>query len=91
MINASTKQDALKRLNRIEGQVRGVGRMVESERYCIDILQQVTAARRALDQVALKIMRRHLDSCVSEAIKSHRGRGKIDELMATVQQFVSRG
>ena len=65
--------------------------MVSEERYCVQILQQITAARRALDQVALKVLRRHTQSCVADAIQSHRGRAKIDELMATVQQFVSRG
>jgi len=90
VINPSTKAEALRRLRRVEGQVRGIQRMVAEERYCIDILQQVTAARRALDEVALKILRRHTDSCVAEAIRSHRGRAKINELMATVQQFVSR-
>lgn len=90
MINVSTKAESLKRLRKVEGQVRGIQRMVSDERYCIDILQQVTAARRALDQIALKILRRHMESCVSEAIQSHRGGAKIDELMATVQQFVRR-
>ena len=90
MINVSTKTESLKRLRKVEGQIRGIQRMVSDERYCIDILQQVTAARRALDQIALKILRRHTESCVSEAIQSHRGGAKIEELMATVQQFVSR-
>ena len=90
MINVNTKAESLKRLRKVEGQVRGIQRMVSDERYCIDILQQVTAARRALDQIALKILRRHMESCVSEAIQSHRGGAKIDELMATVQQFVRR-
>ena len=76
------------RLKRIEGQVRGVTRMVESQRYCIDIIQQLTAVRRALDQVSLKIMKGHINSCVSTAIQKREGAQKIDELMETIHRFV---
>ena len=89
MLNAQTKQETLKRLRRVAGQVAGIERMVTQERYCIDIIHQVTAARRALDQVALGVMRRHVDSCVSEAIRSKQGAVKIEELMATVHQFIT--
>lgn len=80
--------DDLKRLKKIEGQVKGIQRMVEDGRYCIDIIQQVTAARRALEQVALGVMRRHVDSCVSEAIRSKHGTTKVSELMSTIHQFI---
>lgn len=80
--------DLLPRLRRIEGQVQGLRRMVESRRYCIDILQQLTAARRALDEVALKIMNGHINSCVSTAIRKRDGKAKVEELMRTIQQFV---
>ena len=76
------------RLKRIEGQVRGVGRMIQEQRYCIDIIQQLTAARRAIDEVSLKIMRGHVDHCVSQAIKGRGGTQKIDELMDTIHRFV---
>ncbi len=76
------------RLKRIEGQVRGVARMVHEQRYCIDTLQQLTAVRRALDQVSLKIMKGHINSCVSTAIQKRDGAKKIDELMQTINQFV---
>ena len=89
MLNAQTKQETLKRLRRIAGQIAGIERMVSDERYCIDIIHQVTAARRALDQVALGVMRRHVDSCVSEAIRSKQGAAKIEELMTTVHQFIT--
>ena len=59
----------LPRLRRIEGQVRGITRMVESRRYCIDIIQQLTAARRAMDQATLQVMKGHINGCVSDAIK----------------------
>ena len=88
MLNDQTKQATLKRLRRVAGQISGIERMVADERYCIDIIHQVTAARRALDQVALGVMKRHVDSCVSEAIRSKQGAAKIEELMGTIHQFI---
>ncbi|MBI4597867.1 MAG: metal-sensitive transcriptional regulator [Candidatus Omnitrophica bacterium] len=76
------------RLRRIEGQIRGITRMVEGRRYCIDIVQQLTAARKALDQVSLQIMNSHINTCVSEAIRKREGAGKINELMQTITRFV---
>jgi len=76
------------RLRRIEGQVRGVARMVHEQRYCIDIIHQLTAVRRAVDEVSLKIMKGHINSCVSNAIHKRDGAQKIDELMQTIHQFV---
>jgi CsoR family transcriptional regulator, copper-sensing transcriptional repressor len=61
------KDDYLRRLRRIEGQVRGLQRMVEEDKYCIDILTQVSAATRALQSVALGLMEGHLGHCVTEA------------------------
>ncbi len=80
--------DLLPRLRRIEGQVRGISRMVEERRYCIDVIQQLTAARKALDQVSLKVMNGHINTCVSEAIRRREGAGKINELMQTINRFV---
>ena len=80
--------DSLKRLRRIEGQIQGIQRMVGQRRYCIDILQQVTAARRALDEVSLQIMRGHIDACVSDAIRHKDGPKKVEELMRTIHRFV---
>jgi DNA-binding FrmR family transcriptional regulator len=61
------KENYLKRLRRIEGQVRGLQRMVEEDKYCIDILTQVSAATRALQSVALGLMEDHLSHCVTQA------------------------
>ena len=80
--------ESLKRLKRIQGQLQGIERMIASQRYCIDILQQITAARRALEQVGLQIMQRHVQGCVAEAVKHKRGDEKIRELITTVEQFV---
>ena len=84
----SKHNDILPRLRRIEGQIRGITRMVESRRYCIDIIQQLTAARKALDHVSLKIMNGHINSCVSDAIRRQDGEKKIEELMHTINRFV---
>ena len=62
------KDDYLKRLRRIEGQVRGLQRMVDEDAYCIDVLTQVSAATRALQSVALGLLEEHLSHCVAEAV-----------------------
>ncbi|MDJ1114105.1 metal-sensitive transcriptional regulator [Microbacterium dauci] len=63
----ASKDDLLKRLRRAEGQVRGIARMVEEDKYCIDILTQVSAATKALESVALSLLGDHLSHCVAEA------------------------
>lgn len=88
MINGATKQDALARLKKIEGQIKGIQRMVEEEKYCVDIINQINAARRALEQVALGVMKRHVNSCVSDAIKKDKAGGKVEELMETIDRFI---
>ena len=65
-----TKDDYLKRLRRIEGQIRGLQRMVEEEKYCIDILTQISAATKALQAVSLSLLDEHLSHCVVEAAKA---------------------
>ncbi|MAN78489.1 MAG: transcriptional regulator [Rhizobiales bacterium] len=64
------KQAALHRIARVEGQVRGVGRMIEQDRYCIDVLIQVMAIRSALSQIEILILEDHADTCVEDAISS---------------------
>lgn len=66
---AEHKQAHLKRLRRIEGQIRGLQRMVEQDTYCIDVLTQVSAVTRALQAVALGLLEDHLGACVSEAVR----------------------
>ena len=76
-------KEAMKRLTSIEGQVRGIERMVENEKYCVDILTQISAARAALNRVGMLILKRHIKNCVSDAIKRGGSDGNeiIDELM----------
>jgi len=80
--------ESLKRLQRIAGQIHGLQRMVQEQRYCIDILQQITAARRALEQVGLQIMQRHVKGCVADAVRTTHGTDKIRELITTIERFV---
>ncbi|GGM18691.1 metal-sensitive transcriptional regulator [Nakamurella endophytica] len=64
----ASKSDYVKRLARIEGQVRGLSRMVDDDKYCIDILTQVSAATKALQSVAVKLLEEHMAHCVAEAV-----------------------
>ncbi|HSS32824.1 MAG TPA: metal-sensitive transcriptional regulator [Solirubrobacterales bacterium] len=83
------KSKLAKRLSRIEGQVRGVSRMVEEERYCIDVLTQISAIEAALDKVALELIDDHTRHCVVETEGGERVE-KVDELMAALGRFVKR-
>ncbi|KAA2261082.1 metal-sensitive transcriptional regulator [Solihabitans fulvus] len=65
---ANEKEDHLRRLRRIEGQVRGLQRMIEDDKYCIDILTQISAATKALQAVSLALLDEHLKHCVTQAI-----------------------
>jgi DNA-binding FrmR family transcriptional regulator len=76
-----------KRLNRIEGQVRGIGRMLEEDRYCVDVLTQVSAVRSALDALALEMLEHHLHGCVQQAVVSGKGDPAIDEAMTVIRKF----
>ncbi|WP_281392410.1 metal-sensing transcriptional repressor [Salicibibacter cibi] len=75
------------RLKRIEGQVRGIQKMVEDDRYCVDILVQISAIQSALDNVGFAITERHIKHCVSDAIKQGEGKETIEELMTVLKQF----
>ncbi|MGE7625170.1 metal-sensing transcriptional repressor [Viridibacillus sp. NPDC096237] len=81
------KDDILNRLKRIEGQVRGIQNMVENDRYCVDILIQVSAINAALKKVNMNLLERHTSHCVSDAIKNGEGEEAIKELMDVFKQF----
>lgn len=81
------KEDLLRRLARIEGQVRGVQRLVENDAYCVDVLIQISAVRAALQAVGLSILDRHVRTCVSSAIRSERATESIDELIDVIKRF----
>ena len=84
-------KDALKkRLHRIEGQVRGIERMVDEDRYCIDILTQIGAVKTALESVGFELLHDHVTHCVKDALVSRdagTAKQKSDELLAAVERF----
>ena len=84
------KEDVSKRLNRLEGQIRGIKKMVEEDRYCIDILTQLRAVISALGAVEDAVMRNHLSTCVYQAMKSGNDTEKdekIDEVMGVFSMY----
>lgn len=84
------KEELGKRLARIEGQIRGIGKMVEDEQYCVDILTQISAVRAALDKVALGVLDDHVKGCVADAVaEGSDPREKLDELVGVIDRFVS--
>lgn len=87
---SATRDQLLKRLRRIEGQVRGVQGMVEDDRYCIDVITQISAIQAALDKVALGLMDEHAHHCVVGASDDQRDE-KTAELMAAVGRLMRRG
>src|SRR4051812_2349899 len=87
---SATKEQLLKRLRRVEGQVRGVERMVEDDRYCVDVLTQIAAAQAALDKVALGLLDDHARHCVIDAPEAVRDE-RTEELMAAVGRLMRRG
>jgi DNA-binding FrmR family transcriptional regulator len=81
------KPALIARFRRIEGQVRGVAAMIESDRYCVDVLTQIAAIQSALDAAALQLLGNHTRGCVQKAIRSGRGDDAIDELMQVIRKF----
>ncbi|MGD0263520.1 MAG: metal-sensitive transcriptional regulator [Candidatus Methylomirabilota bacterium] len=90
MMDAETKRRALNRLRRIEGQVQGIQRMIEEDKYCVDIMLQLSAVQGALEQVSKILMHRHIESCVMDTMKagSERERTrKIEELVEVFSRY----
>ena len=87
----ATKDQLLNRLRRVEGQVRGVERMVEDDRYCVDIVTQIGAVQAALDKVALGLLDQHARHCVVEGHGAGTPEELTDELMGAVGRLMRRG
>lgn len=87
---SGTKEDYAKRLRRIEGQIRGIARMVESDTYCIDVLTQIAAATKALQAVSIGLVEDHLGHCVVEAARSSEAEGqeKVREASDAIARLV---
>ena len=88
---SANKDQLLKRLRRLEGQVRGVQGMVEDDRYCIDVLTQISAVQAALDKVALGLLTDHAEHCVVHGTAAATPQENVDELMAAVARLMRRG
>lgn len=82
------KSDLLARLRRIEGQVRGVQRMVEEDTYCIEILNQISAVVSASEKVGLKVIEDHIRGCVLDAVGSKDRSAKVEELTTVLEKFL---
>ena len=87
---SANKDAVLKRVRRIEGQVRGIERMVDEDRYCIDIVTQITAIQAALDKAALELLGDHAQHCVIGAKPNERGE-RTEELMGAVKRLLRHG
>lgn len=81
------KEALLKRLNRVEGQVRGVAKMIQEDRYCVDILTQISAMKSALDALAMRLLEDHTRGCVQGAIRSGKGDQAIGEVMELMRKL----
>jgi len=93
VLNDETKAKARGRLRRIEGQVQGLQRMLDSDAYCVDILLQISAVQGALDQVQKLLVGRHIESCVADALRSgskSERQQKVDELLDVFSRFGAR-
>ena len=86
---ASDRDELLSRLKKIEGQVRGVQRMVSEDAYCVDILTQISAVISGIEKVGLRLLREHMRGCVTDAVKSKgQADDKIDEVIKVVERFL---
>jgi len=85
---SGNKANLLRRLKRIEGQIKGIQRMIESEKYCADVLVQIAAVRAALNKVGLIIFEDHTKGCVAEAMQTNSGDKKISELIDVLGKFI---
>ena len=81
------KEKLLTRLKRIEGQTRGLQRMVEEDTYCVDIMTQIASIQSALEQVSFLLMEDHMQHCVTEAIQEGNGDAKIKEVMNVLKRY----
>lgn len=94
MMNEATKQKVLARLRKIAGQVEGVARMVEEDRYCVDVLLQIASAQGALGEAGKLVLRSHIETCVSAVLVSGRPderKQKLDELMQVLSRYGCMG
>jgi DNA-binding FrmR family transcriptional regulator len=82
------KEDIIKRLNRIEGQVKGIHRMVEEDKFCVDILIQIAAIRAAINKVGGLILENHSKCCIKNALRDENSEERLDELIEIILKFL---
>ncbi|MFC2019859.1 metal-sensitive transcriptional regulator [Chloroflexota bacterium] len=87
---AKDKSALLTRMKRLAGQAKGIQQMIEEDRYCIDIVQQLTALSAAADNVSLLILENHIKGCVSDAVRRENSEEYIKELIATIRKAIRR-
>ena len=79
----------LSRLNRIEGQIRGISRMIEDDRYCVDVLQQIASMQSAADAVAMILLENHVRGCVVDGLRSGK-QERVDEVVGVIRKYLKR-
>ncbi len=84
------KASLLARMKKIEGQAKGIQQMIDSDRYCIDIVQQLTALSSAAEEVSMLILESHIEGCVTDAVRGEHGDGHIKELMSAIRKAIKR-
>lgn len=87
---ADNRDQLLKRVNRLEGQVRGVGRMISEDRYCLDIVNQLSAIQAAAREVSLQLLEGHVRHCVADAVREDNAEPKVIELIDTLGKAMGR-
>jgi DNA-binding FrmR family transcriptional regulator len=87
---AKDKTALVTRMKKIEGQAKGIQRMIEEDRYCIDVVQQLSALCAAADETSLLVLQNHIEGCVASAIREQKGAEHIKELMETIRKAIKR-
>lgn len=83
------KQDLIDRLNRVEGQVRGIRKMIEDDRYCVDVMQQIASMQAAADSVAMVLLQDHVKGCVADGLRSGDD-SSVEEVVAVIRKYIKR-
>ncbi len=85
-----SREHLLKRVRRLEGQVRGIGRMIEDDRYCLDIVTQLSAIQAAARELSLQLLERHVRHCIADAVRTDNAEPKVRELIDTLGKAMGR-
>ena len=86
---ADQKDNVLRRLNRIEGQIRGISRMLEEDRYCVEVLQQIASMQSAADAVAMILLENHVKGCVADGLRSG-NEERVEEVVGVIRKYLKR-